>query len=67
MSRLLTSQINRAIFRVMGLDKFQLQEFEDHSHEITFEWDLELMEKYDDFKYLLRGYVPQSSCPSEHA
>lgn len=52
MSRLLTSQINRAIFRVMGLDKFQLQEFEDHFHEITFEWDLELMEKYDDFKYL---------------
>lgn len=52
MSRLLTSQINRSICRVMGLDKFQLQEFEDHFPEITFEWDLELMEKYDDFKYL---------------
>ncbi len=54
MIRLFASQINRSICRLMGIDKLMLQDFElqQHKPEITFELDLEVMEKYDDFKFI---------------
>lgn len=49
MSNLSVSQIERAICKVMGYEDFQ---HDVEHHEVTFKLNLELMEKYVDFKYL---------------
>lgn len=72
MIRLFASQINRSICRLMGIDKLMLQDFEEQQHkpEITFEWDLEVMEKYDDFKFIsekmFRNSLNGEDCRTMH-
>ena len=49
MGQLSPSQIDRALCKLMGLHQFK---HDQEQHEITCEFDLDLMEKYDDFKYV---------------